>query len=157
MRGDGQNQLKISAPHPMTETYRLISLLAALISLDSPFKVTYCVAGNRKNSFIFLLQSQNNCVKISGHQKLCNPQRGPAGRCKTQLGLPNMFCWRSKSSLPPPPAWLTSWYAGRAKYTECWGTIPQYTGAVTRSWNTMVLTTSSLSSSSAASSYPKEE
>jgi hypothetical protein len=37
MRGDGQNQLKISAPHPMTETYRLIPLLAALISLDSPF------------------------------------------------------------------------------------------------------------------------
>jgi hypothetical protein len=36
MRGDGQNQLKISAPHPMTETYRLIPLLAALISLDSP-------------------------------------------------------------------------------------------------------------------------
>jgi hypothetical protein len=38
MRGDGQNQLKISAPHPMTETYRLIPLLAALISLDSPYK-----------------------------------------------------------------------------------------------------------------------
>jgi hypothetical protein len=37
MRGDVQNQLKISAPHPMTETYRLIPLLAALISLDSPF------------------------------------------------------------------------------------------------------------------------
>jgi hypothetical protein len=36
MRIDGQNQLKISAPNPMTETYRLISLLAALISLDSP-------------------------------------------------------------------------------------------------------------------------
>jgi hypothetical protein len=35
MRGDGQNQLKISAPHPTTE---LISLLAALISLESPFK-----------------------------------------------------------------------------------------------------------------------
>ncbi len=39
MRGNGQNQLKISAPHPMTETYRLIPLLAALISLDSPFNV----------------------------------------------------------------------------------------------------------------------
>jgi hypothetical protein len=38
MRGGGKNQLKISAPHPMTETYRLIPLLAALISLDSPFK-----------------------------------------------------------------------------------------------------------------------
>jgi hypothetical protein len=38
MRGNGQNQLKISAPYPMTETYRLIPLLAALISLDSPFK-----------------------------------------------------------------------------------------------------------------------
>jgi hypothetical protein len=33
MRGHGQNQLKISAPHPMTETCRLIPLLAALISL----------------------------------------------------------------------------------------------------------------------------
>jgi hypothetical protein len=42
MRGDGQNQLKISAPHPMTETQRLISLLAALISLDSPFN--HCLA-----------------------------------------------------------------------------------------------------------------
>jgi hypothetical protein len=40
MRGDGQNQLKISAPHPMTETYRFISLLAALIALDSPFKLS---------------------------------------------------------------------------------------------------------------------
>jgi hypothetical protein len=39
MRGDGQNQRKISAPHPVTETYRLIPLFAALISLDSPFKV----------------------------------------------------------------------------------------------------------------------
>jgi hypothetical protein len=39
MRGDGQNQLKISAPHPVTETYRLIPLLAAQISLDSPFNV----------------------------------------------------------------------------------------------------------------------
>jgi hypothetical protein len=41
MRGDGQNQRKISAPHPMTETYRLISLLAALISLDSPFNINF--------------------------------------------------------------------------------------------------------------------
>jgi hypothetical protein len=38
MRGDGQNQLKVSAPHPRTETYRFILLLATLISLDSPFK-----------------------------------------------------------------------------------------------------------------------
>jgi hypothetical protein len=37
MRGDGQNQLTISAPHPIIETYRLIPLLASLISLDSPF------------------------------------------------------------------------------------------------------------------------
>jgi hypothetical protein len=40
MRGDGQNQLKISASHPITETYQLIPLLAALILLDSPFKAT---------------------------------------------------------------------------------------------------------------------
>jgi hypothetical protein len=39
MRGDGQNQLKISAPHPMTKTYRLIPLLAALISLESLFNL----------------------------------------------------------------------------------------------------------------------
>jgi hypothetical protein len=39
MRNDGQNQLKILAPHLTTETYRLIPLLAALISLDSPFKL----------------------------------------------------------------------------------------------------------------------
>jgi hypothetical protein len=39
MRSDGLNQLKISAPHPMTEAYRLIPHLAALISLDSPFKL----------------------------------------------------------------------------------------------------------------------
>jgi hypothetical protein len=38
MRGDGQNQLKISAPHPIRGTYRLVPVLAALISLDSPFK-----------------------------------------------------------------------------------------------------------------------
>jgi hypothetical protein len=38
MRGDGQNQLKISAPHPMTVIYLLIPLSATLISLDSPFK-----------------------------------------------------------------------------------------------------------------------
>jgi hypothetical protein len=40
MRGDGKNQLKISAAHPMTETYRLIPLLAALISLDNPFEAS---------------------------------------------------------------------------------------------------------------------
>ncbi len=39
MRGDGQNQLKISAPHPIRGTYHLIPVLAALISLDSPFKI----------------------------------------------------------------------------------------------------------------------
>jgi hypothetical protein len=39
MRGDGQNQLKISAPHPVTETYRFIPLLATLILLDSPFNI----------------------------------------------------------------------------------------------------------------------
>jgi hypothetical protein len=38
MRGNLQNQLKILAPHPVTETYGLIPLLVALISLDSPFK-----------------------------------------------------------------------------------------------------------------------
>jgi hypothetical protein len=43
LRGDGQNQLKISAPHLMTETYRLISILAALISLDSPFNASIFV------------------------------------------------------------------------------------------------------------------
>jgi hypothetical protein len=43
MRGDGQNQLKISAPHPTTETYRLILLLASLISLDSPFNCPFFV------------------------------------------------------------------------------------------------------------------
>jgi hypothetical protein len=42
MRGDGQNQLKISAPHPVTENYRLVPLLAALISLDSRFNKTHC-------------------------------------------------------------------------------------------------------------------
>jgi hypothetical protein len=36
-RGDGQNQLKISAPLPERETYRLIPLSAGQISLDSPF------------------------------------------------------------------------------------------------------------------------
>jgi hypothetical protein len=41
MRGDGQNQRKISAPHPLTETYQLIPLLATLISLDRPFKGTF--------------------------------------------------------------------------------------------------------------------
>jgi hypothetical protein len=30
---------EISAPHPLTENYRLIPLLAALISLDSPFNI----------------------------------------------------------------------------------------------------------------------
>jgi hypothetical protein len=46
----------------------------------------------------------------------------------------------------------TCWYAGRAIYTECWGTIPQYSVAVTRSCDTLVLTTSSSSSPSATSS-----
>ncbi len=35
MRGDGQNQLKISAPHPITETHRLIPVLAAPTSLGT--------------------------------------------------------------------------------------------------------------------------
>jgi hypothetical protein len=43
MRDDGQNQLKISVPHPITETYRLIPLLASLILLDSPFNKNYCL------------------------------------------------------------------------------------------------------------------
>jgi hypothetical protein len=38
MRGDGQNQLKISLPHHITEAYQLMPLLDSLISLDSPFK-----------------------------------------------------------------------------------------------------------------------
>jgi hypothetical protein len=41
MRGDGQNQLKISVPHPMTKTYRLILLLAALILLESPLSYQF--------------------------------------------------------------------------------------------------------------------
>jgi hypothetical protein len=38
MREDGENQLKMSAPLPLRETYRLIPLSAKSISLDSPFK-----------------------------------------------------------------------------------------------------------------------
>jgi hypothetical protein len=38
MRGDGQNQLQIAAPLPLREIYRIISLSAKPISLDSPFK-----------------------------------------------------------------------------------------------------------------------
>jgi hypothetical protein len=37
MKGYGQNELKISVPHPLTETYQLMPLLANLISLDSSF------------------------------------------------------------------------------------------------------------------------
>jgi hypothetical protein len=54
MRGNEQNQLKISAPHPMTETYRLIPLLAALISLDSPFKLSL--------DGLHLLKTKNNII-----------------------------------------------------------------------------------------------
>ncbi len=39
MRGDGQNQLKISAPIFLRETYRLTPLSAKQISLDSPFNM----------------------------------------------------------------------------------------------------------------------
>jgi hypothetical protein len=46
MRGDGQNQLKILAPHPLTETYGLKPLLATVISLDSPFKDTFVIESN---------------------------------------------------------------------------------------------------------------
>jgi hypothetical protein len=46
MRGDGQNQLKISAPHSVTETYGLITLSATVISLDSPFKDTFVIESN---------------------------------------------------------------------------------------------------------------
>jgi hypothetical protein len=58
MRGDGKNQLKISAPHPMTETYRLIPvpLLAALISLDSPFKFPKAFG----NPFMWALAAYRN-------------------------------------------------------------------------------------------------
>jgi hypothetical protein len=38
MRGDGENQLKISAPISLRETYQLTPLSAKQISLDSPFK-----------------------------------------------------------------------------------------------------------------------
>ncbi len=45
MREDGQNQLKISVPHPVTETDQFIQLLAALIVLDSPFNLTWTFNG----------------------------------------------------------------------------------------------------------------
>jgi hypothetical protein len=38
MREDGWNQLQILAPLPLKEIFRMISLSAKLISLDSPFK-----------------------------------------------------------------------------------------------------------------------
>jgi hypothetical protein len=37
MRGEGQNQLQISAPLPLKEIFRMIPLSAQPISLDSPF------------------------------------------------------------------------------------------------------------------------
>jgi hypothetical protein len=37
--GDEQDQLKISAPFPLRETYPLIPLSAKQILLESPFKV----------------------------------------------------------------------------------------------------------------------
>jgi hypothetical protein len=44
MRGDGQNQLQISAPLPLKEILRMIPLSAQPISLDSPFKSTVIAA-----------------------------------------------------------------------------------------------------------------
>ncbi len=38
MRGDGQNQLKISTPHPLSHTYPLTPLSAKSILLDSSSK-----------------------------------------------------------------------------------------------------------------------
>jgi hypothetical protein len=39
MRGDGQNQLQISAPLPLKEIYQMIALSAQPMSLDSPFNI----------------------------------------------------------------------------------------------------------------------
>jgi hypothetical protein len=38
LRGDEKDQLKISAPLPLRETYPLVPFSAKQISLDSPFK-----------------------------------------------------------------------------------------------------------------------
>jgi hypothetical protein len=70
MRGDGQNQLQISAPLPLKEILRMIPLSAQPISLDSPFN-TY---GDVQKQCIlrqFVKQSKNvffssqNCFKPS--------------------------------------------------------------------------------------------
>jgi hypothetical protein len=39
MRGDGRNQFQIPAPLPLKNIFRMISLSAQSISLDSPFNI----------------------------------------------------------------------------------------------------------------------
>jgi hypothetical protein len=45
---------------------------------------------------------------------------------RLSVSIQSMFFWPSVPNYAPFHGWPL-WYAGRARYTECWGTIPQYT------------------------------
>jgi hypothetical protein len=51
------------------------------------------IAGNRKNGFISLPRSQNNCLKTCAFGKPCISHKGPADSCETQQGLLNVLYW----------------------------------------------------------------
>ncbi len=107
---------------------------------------TYMYAGNRKNGFI-VLPSHKIIVIIYSVTHSEVRLGGMRPSWARQM-------YRVHHSYPPPTR-LTIWYAGRAIYTECWGTIPQYTVCCCHSilWHS-VLTTSSISFSSSATSSP---
>jgi hypothetical protein len=61
-----QNQLKILVPLPRREIYRLVSLSAMSISLESPFEV-FCLSFSYNKTLVPLTRVLDPCSSISNN------------------------------------------------------------------------------------------
>jgi hypothetical protein len=108
------------------------------------------ITWNRKNGFIVVPSRKKTVQKNRSYRKPCNPQWGPGWSCETNLGQLKVSCW---PSLSPPLPWLTLLICrGSYIYWVLRNNSSVHNVAVTRSYDTLVLT--SLSSSSSATSSP---
>jgi hypothetical protein len=63
MRGDGRNQLQITAPLPLKNIFWMIPLSAQSISLDSPFNI-YNLFKKEKDNIKGVHYEKNSCSGI---------------------------------------------------------------------------------------------
>ncbi len=112
--------------------------------LDYFFSLIHdCIAGNRKNGFIVFPVKKIIVQQILGLiGNSVTHGKAQQGGVRPSWAHQNVPCW---PFVPPPTTWLSIWYAGRAIYSECWGTIPQYMVLLSLCLVTvtLVLTTSS--------------